>query len=179
MAADLLNRFTEQLPRSWKASLRDTFLLLGEFRGPVLFFTSAMLELGCIYYFAAQQAGEPVGSLAEAIYLMLTLTFLQPSGNFPSHPFLQTFFFMMPLIGVGTLASGLADFGLLFFNRRARNNEWEMAVASTFNKHTILVGLGHLGFRVVDKLHELLNVGDMIGVLSGPEQLGFLLRENE
>jgi Trk K+ transport system NAD-binding subunit len=30
-----------------------------------------------------------------------------------------------------------------------------MAVASTFSKHTILVGLGHLGYRVVEVLHGM------------------------
>src|SRR5512135_1088492 len=145
----------DRLPRSWKATARDTSLLVGEFREPVLFFVFAMLGMGVLYYFSARQVNEPVGSLAESVYLMLTLTFLQPSGNFPSHPFLQSFFFLMPLIGVATLARGLADFGFLFFNRRGRSKEWEMAVASTFTRHTILVGLGHLGFRVVQKLHEL------------------------
>ena len=61
----------------------------------------------------------------------------------------------MPLIGISILAMGLADFGFMFFNRRARSKEWEMAVASTFNRHTILVGLGHLGFRVVEMLREM------------------------
>ena len=30
-----------------------------------------------------------------------------------------------------------------------------MAVASTFNNHIVLVGLGHLGYRVVTQLHEM------------------------
>ncbi len=30
-----------------------------------------------------------------------------------------------------------------------------MAVASTFHKHVVLIGLGHLGFRVAQKLHGL------------------------
>ena len=30
-----------------------------------------------------------------------------------------------------------------------------MAVASTFNKHIVLIGIGHLGYRVVEKLHEM------------------------
>lgn len=30
-----------------------------------------------------------------------------------------------------------------------------MAVASTFNKHVVLIGLGHLGFRVAQNLHNL------------------------
>jgi phosphoglycerate dehydrogenase-like enzyme len=48
----------------------------------------------------------------------------------------------------------LTEFGILLFNRRARTKEG-MAVASTYNKHTVLVGLGHLGYRVVQKLHEM------------------------
>ena len=120
MVAKKKHHIAEFIPRNWKASLRDTSLLLSEFRGPVLFFLIAMIGLGIVYDIAARELHEPVGSLAEAVYLMLTLTFLQPSGSFPSHPFLQSFFFLMPLVGVGTLARGLADFGILLFNRRAR-----------------------------------------------------------
>jgi len=61
----------------------------------------------------------------------------------------------MPIIGIVMLAQGLADFGSLLFNRRSRSKEWEMAVASTLKNHIILVGLGHLGYRVAIKLHEM------------------------
>jgi voltage-gated potassium channel len=61
----------------------------------------------------------------------------------------------LPVIGVITLAQGLAEFGVMLFNRRARSKEWEMAVASTYRKHTVLVGLGHLGYRVVEGLHAM------------------------
>ncbi len=155
MVAKRKRRLSEFIPRNWKASARDTTLLLKEFRGPILFFSLTILGLGIVYFFLAEQVKEPVGSLAEAVYLMLTLTFLQPSGNFPTNPYLQAFFFLMPMVGVGTIARGLADFGILLFNRRARSKEWEMAVASTYTKHTVLVGLGHLGFRVVNKLYEM------------------------
>jgi len=37
-----------------------------------------------------------------------------------------------------------------------------MAVASTMNQHIVLVGLGHLGYRVAQKLHEM---GESIVVL--------------
>jgi Trk K+ transport system NAD-binding subunit len=155
MVAKRKSHLSEYIPRTWKASARDTSLLLSEFRGPILFFAIAIVGLGVVYFSAALEVHEPVSSIAEAVYLMLTLTFLQPSGSFPKSAFLQSFFFIMPLVGVGTLARGLADFGILLFNRRARSKEWEMAVASTYTNHTILVGLGHLGFRVADKLHEM------------------------
>ena len=141
--------------RLWQAGLRETGILLREFRQPVLIFLVAILGFGSLYNFLAFQSGEPLNSITEAFYLMLTLAFLQPSGNFPHAPILQVFYFLLPIVGVGTLAQGLAEFGVMLFNRRARSKEWEIAVASTFHNHTVLVGLGHLGFRVAEKLHEM------------------------
>ena len=141
--------------RRWQASWRDTRLLLNEFRAPLTVFTVAMVGGGILYQRLGALVGEPVHDLSEAIYLVLTLSFLQPSGDFPNHPYLEAFYFIMPLIGLGILAQGLADFGVMLFNRNSRSKEWEMAIASTFNDHTILVGLGHLGYRVAQHLTSL------------------------
>lgn len=141
--------------REVRATIRDTFLLVREFGWPLLIFTIATIGGGLLYFELAQTGQEPVDGRAEAIYLILSLTFLQPLADFPAAWYLQTFYFLMPLIGLGILAQGLTDFGVLFFNRKARSKEWEMAVASTFNQHIILVGLGHLGFRVAESLYEL------------------------
>src|SRR5512140_1951131 len=150
-----MRRHRKAISIPWQASLRETSILLREFRLPVLIFSGAVIGLGLLYHVLAQQAGEALNSVPEAIYLMLTLTFLQPSGNFPHAAVLQAFYFLMPLVGVATLAQGLAEFGVMLFNRRARSKEWEIAVASTLKNHTVLVGLGHLGFRVVQQLHDM------------------------
>jgi voltage-gated potassium channel len=150
-----VKRSGENWRRRWRANLRETRVLLREFRRPLTTFALAVIGLGVIYHYLALQLGEPLHSLPEAIYLMLTLAFLQPSGSFPNTPVLQIFYFALPVIGVITVAQGLADFGVMLFNRRARSKEWEMAIASTYSNHTILVGLGHLGYRVVEKLHAM------------------------
>jgi len=142
--------------RHVQASIRDTSILLKEFRSPLLWFSVAIIGGGMLYDFLSRLVNEPVYSLAESIYIVLTSTFLQPPNReFPHHIALQLFHFFMPIVGIIVLAQGLADFGSLLFNRKARNKEWEMAVASTLNKHIILVGLGHLGYRVALKLHEM------------------------
>jgi Trk K+ transport system NAD-binding subunit len=141
--------------RRWKASWRDTNLLLREFRVPLLVFLFAIVGAGLLYQFIAARVNEPVDGWLASVYRVLTMVFLQSSGDFPHHPLLQIFYFVMPIIGIGALAQGLADFGILLFNRRARSKEWEMAVASTFSNHTILIGLGHLGYRVVNQLHAM------------------------
>jgi Trk K+ transport system NAD-binding subunit len=164
------------LRQRWSASTRDTLLLLKQFAQPLLFFAASIIGGGLLYHYLSSLLGEPLSSVAEGIYLVLTLAFFQASNPFPQHPLLQLFYFFMPVIGIGTLAQGLADFGILLFNRRARNKEWEMAVASTYSKHMILVGLGHLGFRVVQNLHqmnepivviELNPAADLIGIVQG------------
>jgi voltage-gated potassium channel len=149
--------------RHLQASIRDTNILLKEFQSPLLWFSIAIVGGGVLYDFISRLVGEPVYSLAESIYIVLTSAFLQPPNrDFPHHFALQLFHFFMPVVGIIVLAQGLADFGGLLFNRKTRNKEWEMAVASTLNKHIILVGLGHLGYRVALKLHEM---GENIAVI--------------
>lgn len=149
--------------RHIQASIRDTVILLSEFRAPLFWFTVAVIGGGTLYYALSNHFGEPLNSVAEAIYIVLTAAFLQPSNrDFPNHFALQAFHFFMPIVGLIVLAQGLADFASLLFNRRARSKEWEMAVASTLNKHIIIVGLGHLGYRVALQLHEM---GKQIAIL--------------
>lgn len=163
--------------RKLQASWRDTRLLLREFRWPLLIFCGVIIGGGLLYYllygFCAKGSttltacGEPVDNLAEAIYIVLTLSFFQPSGEFPRVLYLEAFYFLMPVIGLGILAQGVADFGIMLFNRNARSKEWEMAVASTYNNHIIVVGLGHLGFRVVQDLLQMEQ--DVVVIEKDPE----------
>lgn len=141
--------------RQVQASFRDTWLLLREFGWPLILFTIAVIGGGVFYYHLSILAGEPVSNLLESVYQVLLLTFLQPLGDFPRAWYLEIFYFAMPLIGLIILSQGVAEFSAMFFNRRQRSKEWEMAVASTFQHHHILIGLGHLGFRVANSLHEM------------------------
>jgi voltage-gated potassium channel len=141
--------------RHLSAVWRDTLILFREFRTPLIFFFVLIIGCGWIYYELARLAGEPINSTVESIYMILNMTFLQSSGNFPNTWYLQVFHFVMPVLGIGILADGLTDFGILLFNRRGRRKEWEMAVASTFTDHLVLVGLGHLGYRVAKNLHDM------------------------
>lgn len=141
--------------RRWKAAWRDSLILVNEFKTPLIVFTLIVIGGGLYYKVLARQVGEPIQNLGEAVFIILSAAFLQVVGDFPEHPYLQLFHFFMPLVGAIVLAQGLADFGSLLFNRHTRSKEWEMAVASTLNKHIILVGLGHLGYRIVQKLCDM------------------------
>ncbi|MBP6015566.1 MAG: NAD-binding protein [Candidatus Promineofilum sp.] len=171
--------------RNLRAAWRDTLLLLRQFAGPLLLFALVIVGGGLLYYGLALRAGEPVDTPAEAVYLALGLAFFQSSGDFPHVWYLQLFYFAMPVLGLGILAAGLADFGSLFFNRRARRKEWEMAVASTLNRHLVLIGLGHLGFRVMQMLVEtgqevvVIEQAPKVNLVEGARQLGVPVIEDD
>jgi Trk K+ transport system NAD-binding subunit len=141
--------------RRVRATVRDIGLLFREFQGPLLVFLGAIGGGGLLYHALANLAGEAIDSRAAAFYHVLGLVFLSPSESFPHAWYLQIFYFLMPILGIGILAQGITDFGTLLFNRRARGKEWEMALASTFRNHVVLVGLGHLGYRVAHHLHSM------------------------
>jgi voltage-gated potassium channel len=153
--------------RKLRASWRDTLLLLREFRLPLIWFTLVMTGSGWLYFVLSSPTEYPIRSLPEGIYTALTLTFFQASIPFPTEWYLQIFFFALPVVGISILAQGLADFGFILFNRRLRGKDWEMAVASTFHHHVVLIGLGHLGFRVVKQLNDLQQ--DVVVIESNPK----------
>ena len=151
----MINFQQHPLLRKIYVSSRDTWLLFRQFQWPLVAFIIAIVGGGLLYQGLAIYADEPINSKSEAIYHILGLTFLQPIEEYPEAWFLQSFYFIMPIIGIGILAQGVADFGVLFFNRSERGKDWAMAVASTYHKHVVLIGLGHLGYRVTQKLHKL------------------------
>ena len=145
---------------SWLRGLQADgreFLVLGrQFRSPLLWLTVAMVGGGSLYYALARQAGEPhPATPLEALFLMVSMMFLQANTDFPAAWYLDLFFFLMPLAGLAILGQGVADIGVLLFNRKARGEAWQVALAETYTNHIVIVGLGHLGFRVARALHQL------------------------
>jgi Trk K+ transport system NAD-binding subunit len=144
----------QKLAKNLRAVIRDTALLVREFQWPLVIFIAIILLGGALYHQLSLFSDRVVG-FSASVYHVLGLVFLQPSLEFPEIWYLQLFYFLMPILGIGILAQGVADFGVLFFNRKKRSKEWEMAVASTYKDHVLLVGLGHLGYRVVRYLAQL------------------------
>jgi len=146
--------------RRLRASLRDLFVLLREFRYTLLLFAALML-VGTISFwllYESPNAGQRV-SIVRALYNTFGLVFFQPSLEFPSHLWLELLYFVIPVIGLGVLADGVLRFGVMLFNKHARKEEWQMALASTYRNHVIVCGMGKVGYRVV---RQLLDFGEQV-----------------
>jgi Trk K+ transport system NAD-binding subunit len=149
-------RRTPEWWRRLRLDVRDTLVLLREFRWPLLAMVAAIAIGGSLYHSLSELAGEPVpGGLVGGWYFALAMMFLAANLAFPQTWYLQVFFFTMPVLGLAILSRGIADFGVLLFNRQARGEAWQVAVAQTYKNHIVLIGLGHLGFRVARALKDL------------------------
>jgi len=143
-----------RMTRIMRAVWHDTSALLREFRLPILALLIATLGGGWLYgelHFLAR--GERI-SFADLPYDMIQLMSLQgiPEEQPPEEPYLIIFWYLLPLVGIYVVGRGAVDFGRLFFDRSGRRNAWEEAVASTYRNHVIVIGVGHVGLRIVRQL---------------------------
>lgn len=112
----------------------------------------------------------------EAVYATLMLVFLNPTLDFPQSPVARPAFFFVPIVGVGIFTEAVIRFGILLFAKSYREEEWQRVMASTYRKHTIVVGIGRVGYRVAE---ELLNAGEEIVAvtLADEEESAYLVRK--
>ncbi|MCS7193050.1 MAG: NAD-binding protein [Armatimonadetes bacterium] len=156
-----------------KAYWRDTWILLRQFRHSLFAFTSLVL-LGAFwlkFFYTEKQL-----DLGEAIYATLMLIFLNPTLDFPQSSLARPAFFFVPIVGVGIFTEAIVRFGILLFAKSYREEEWQRVMASTFRNHTIIAGIGRVGYRVAE---ELLNAGVEIVALSlaDDEESAYLVRK--
>lgn len=143
--------------RSLIAFFRDTRALLREFWRPLIVFFVAIFIGGFLYgELLMFSRGERI-PYYNLPYMMLQLMVLQgvPEEEVPDEPYLTAFWYLMPAIGFYVLGRGLVDFVRVFFDRGARRRAWEMALAAEFRDHIIVIGIGHVGLRVVRALRQM------------------------
>lgn len=132
---------------------RDFRVLLRAFSRPLIIFFALIVVCGLAYWQLSLLARiDDPPSAMESMFLVLAMIFLQANTPFPDPWYLQLFFFVMPVIGLAWLSAGAANLGVKLFNRSARGQEWEVALASMYSNHVIVCGTGKLGYRVVLQL---------------------------
>lgn len=118
-------------------------------------FLLATLGGGWLYGELMVVAGYPRVPFIDLPYMMVLLMILESFTDIPPEPYLIIFWYVMPLIALYVVGQGVTDFVRLFFNRGERRSAWEEAVASTYRNHVIVLGIGHVGTRVIRTLVDM------------------------
>jgi voltage-gated potassium channel len=146
---------------------RDVRVLFRQFSIPLLLFVSSVLLGGVIFDLLYRHDQVPDLTYLEAVYAIFSMIFFGQSVPFPGQWYLQIFFFVMPIVGLALIAQGVINFGVMLFTKSAREDEWQVAIASTYKDHVVVAGIGRLGLRIVQ---QLLDSGeDVVGVEINPE----------
>jgi voltage-gated potassium channel len=142
----------------WKRYLlaywRDVRVLSRQFRVPLVLFVISVLLGGLVFDLLYTHAEIQDLTYIEAVHAIYAMVFFGGSIPFPRQWYLQIFYFVMPIIGLGLVVQGVINFGVMLFNKSAREDEWQVAIASTYKDHVVIAGIGRLGYRIVQQLLE-------------------------
>ncbi len=141
------------LHRTIRAHFRDTYVLFLESRSSLLFFLLVWFGSAALFTFYVHEPGSPIGlSWSKALWKAFTLIFFGPDGEYPEHGVVRVLYYVVPIAGLLIIVDGLLRFGTAFFDKQVRGQKWQVAVASTYDKHIIVCGLGKIGYRTILEL---------------------------
>jgi Trk K+ transport system NAD-binding subunit len=136
-----------------KAFLYDVLTLLREARIPLLGFLIVMAS-GTLYLRYVYASGQEFTTLRAALYETMTMLALEQDAHFPADLLGQFLFFAIPILGLAFVFQGVLDFGRLLLDKSSRLEDWQVSLASTYQEHIIVSGLGRVSYRLVLQLLE-------------------------
>ncbi len=107
------------------------------------------------YYFTSfdpAYTGDIIDNILATVSLLLSLEVYQfPHGG---EIIIKLLYVVYPFLGLLLIGIGILEFGMIVFTYRYRIEAWNNWLAQDMEKHTILVGLGNVGNRVLNELKE-------------------------
>jgi Trk K+ transport system NAD-binding subunit len=141
------------LHRSIRAQFRDAYVLLLESRVSIILFFLVWFGSAAAFTLYFSTPDRPMGlSWGEALWKSFTLIFFGPEGDYPEHGVMRALYYIVPVAGLLIIVDGLLRFGTAFFDKQVRGQKWQVAVASTYDKHIVVCGLGKVGYRTTLEL---------------------------
>lgn len=94
------------------------------------------------------------GNIVDSIFATIALLFAMEVYAFPhsGELILKLVYIIYPFLGLLIIGLGIVEFGMFTFTLRYRLNAWNEWMAKTMYNHTILVGLGNVGTRIITEL---------------------------
>jgi Trk K+ transport system NAD-binding subunit len=98
--------------------------------------------------------GEDPMTWDRAAYYVLVMTAFEAALEFHPHApwFVKLVFYALPLLGLFVIIDAIVRFTQVVFERRTNTKEWYTLLASTYQDHVIVCGLGHVGYRTMQQL---------------------------
>lgn len=120
---------------------------------PRLAILAGLTIAGGLTLLARGSAQEVAGlDFVAACYQVYTQLFFEHVSALPEDWALRLMYFTVPIAGAFIVAEGLLKVGLSLFDFNNHQTAWIRIMAQTYRDHIILIGLGHVGYRVLEEL---------------------------
>ncbi len=139
-------------PHKARIYIRYVGYLLWEFRLPLGVFAGLVFFGGLALH---HLYGHGEVSYMRAFHAVFLMVFLESGLDFPDEWYLQPFFFLVPIIGLGAVADSVVRLAYLMFTQKQNLPEWQRMVASLYRNHVVVVGVGKVGYQVIKGLLAL------------------------
>jgi voltage-gated potassium channel len=161
-------------PRHWRRSLRLRLAVLRyvlrRLGPPLLAAAAYTLAAAWLYWWDLRRAGVET-DFGGASYAIYTQIFFEPTAELPRGLLGRIVLWVTPLAGVFLVAEGLLKVGASLFDPAARRELWVKLMSDQMRGHVVVCGLGQVGFRVVQELHEL---GEEVSCVEHDQKDSFL-----
>jgi len=138
--------------------LRSIILAFKQLRNALLLLCGTIIVGTSILYLFYNTTYDPLytGTIIDNIIATIALLLSLEVYNFPhgGDVLLKLFYVIYPFIGYVLIGIGLLEFGSIVFTYRYRLKAWNEWLAKDMERHTILVGLGNVGSRILSELIE-------------------------
>lgn len=163
-------RLERRLRRAW-AEARFFARAVGELRGPALglalsWFVGTLVE----HYWGAPPGGAPP-AWDVAAFQAWAMLLGEIGAELPADPLGQAVLYLLPVLGVFFVAEGVLKVGFTVFRKDENREVWVRLMAESSDQHIVLIGLGTVGYRV---LEELLSFEEQVFVVERDEDSEFV-----
>jgi Trk K+ transport system NAD-binding subunit len=121
---------------------------------PLLAAAAYTVAAAGIYWWDLRRTGLET-DFGGALYAIYTQLFFEPTAPLPRSLLGRAVLWITPLAGVFLVAEGLLKVGASLFDLAARREVWVKLMTEQMRGHVVVCGLGQVGFRIVQELHEL------------------------
>ncbi len=154
-------------------------VLFRESRVSLLLFVAILVGGAILFYHAYEDPSHEGASavpsdegdrsldFGEALYGAFSLIFFGGYLSFPKDWYLRVLYYLIPIVGLAVLVDGVLRFGVALVSKRDRGQKWQVAMASTYDNHVIVCGVGRVGYRVI--LELLRHERDVVAIEVNPQ----------
>lgn len=155
--ADLTSRSLRSRPRyRWlRLRLALASYVLRRLVPPLVYSALYLLGASLLLRWDLRRHGEQLPDFTSTVWGLWTLLVFEPTENFPHSFVARGIFWITPLAGLFLLAQGLFKVGASLLDRDTQRELWTSIMNDLMNKHVVVCGLGHVGYRVSEELCRL------------------------